>query len=227
MSSVATGRSTFLSPPLALKPAKICAGRVTAVGDAYLSKPKPNGGGEKYYVVKITLTALGAGTDKDIWFLFRPEYFNAAMTRADLNDMAEADKGVYRMYEQHICTSEEGKKSTLQGLAGSQEAFNELASRLLAIGVDAIAEQPTLVSDVLRQFFIEENPQAIVGYVLGQQTEKTDEIDPETGKNIYVPSKWLEVKSYWEVNDKTLAAKARLAEKSPSRYTLCYAGESF
>jgi hypothetical protein len=217
-------RPTFLSPPLAQKPQLICAGRVTAIGDAYLSAKS-----EKYYVVKISLTALGAGKDQNIYWLFRPEYFNAAMTRADLNTMAEADKGVYRMYEQHICTNEEGKKSTLQGLTGTPEAFNELASRLLSLGVDAITETPTLVSDVLRTFFVEENPQAVVGYVLGQQSEKTDEIDPETGKNVYVPSKWLEVKSYWTVDEegKGLAAKARLAEKNPKRYKLAYSGESF
>jgi hypothetical protein len=222
--AVTEPRPTFLAPPLAKKPNLICAGRVTAIGDAYLSAKS-----EKYYVVKITLSALGAGKDQNIYWLFRPEYFNPAMTRADLAQMSETDSGVYRMYSQHIATDEEGKQSTLQGLCATAENFNELAARLLSLGMDAITETPTIVSDVLRTFFVEENPQHVVGYVLGQQTEKTDEINPETGKNVYVPSKWLEVKSFWVVDaeGKNLAKKAKQAEKSPDRYRLAYSGESF
>jgi hypothetical protein len=222
--STATPTLTFKTPPLAAKPHLICAGRVTSVGAAYIGKSG------KYYVSKIEITAMGAGKNHNLYFLFRDEYFNPAMTTVDLKAMADIDMDVYRKYGENIATTEEGKQSHLQGLCGGNtEMFNELASRLLSLGQDAISADPTLVSTTLSEFFVNDNPDHVFGYVLGQQTEKTGEVDPETGKNIYVPSKWLEIKSYWVVDaeGKNLAKKAKQAEKNPDRYRLAYAGESF
>jgi hypothetical protein len=225
--SVATPTLSFLPSLKKEKPGKICGGRITSVGPAYISERE--GASKKYYTVRIDITALGTGSNQAIFWCFRPEYFNANMTRSDLREMAELDKGVYFMYGKNIAADEEQPPSTLQGLCGSPEVFQEVATRLLTLGVDAITETPTLVSDVLRTYFVEENPQHVVGYVVGQQQVRTDDIDPDTGKNIYVPGKWMEIKSYWHYDgtQESIDRQARRAEKSKGKLQLAFNGETF
>jgi hypothetical protein len=205
--SVATPTLSFLPSLKKEKPGKICGGRITSVGPAYISERE--GASKKYYTVRIDITALGTGSNQAIFWCFRPEYFNANMTRSDLREMAELDKGVYFMYGKNIAADEEQPPSTL--------------------GVDAITETPTLVSDVLRTYFVEENPQHVVGYVVGQQQVRTDDIDPDTGKNIYVPGKWMEIKSYWHYDgtQESIDRQARRAEKSKGKLQLAFNGETF
>jgi hypothetical protein len=212
--------TTFATPALERKPDQICVGRVTEVGDAYESKSG------KYYVVRITVEPMDAGKGTKIYFLFRPEWM-AQLSQVDLLNIKEADKGAHFVYGKNIATNEEGKQSTLQGLAVTTEDFNTLASRLIALGVEAVSENPTLVSDVLRTFLLDENGDRNIGYVLTQQTEKTDEVHPETGKAIYVPTKNWEVASYFAVNDKNIARMAKKAESRPDRFRMTFAGAAF
>lgn len=209
-------RRTFTKPPAAPKPTLICAGKVTEVKDAYLSAKS-----QKYYVVPIQLTGMDGGLDQKVYWLFHPEFFKG-YTPSELIELAEDDKGAYRIFCQHIA-QESGKVSHLQGLATTEEAFDEISSRLLSLGVDAITENPTLVSDTLREFLIDENGDNVVGYVLRQQQEATDEKD-ENGKTIYVPSKWMEVGGYWEVNDKNVKKQAEKAAKSKGKVKMTYSG---
>lgn len=211
--------ATFATPALERKPDQICVGRVTEVKDAYVSKS------EKYYVVPISIEALDAGKSTKLYFLFRPEWM-AQLSTGELLRLREEDKGAHFVYSKNIATSEEGKKSHLQGLAVTSDGFNQLASRLIDLGVEAVSETPTLVSDVLRTYLLDENGDRNIGYVLTQQTEKTDEIG-ENGKNIYVPTKNWEVASYFEVSDKNIDRMTKKAEKNPARFRMTYAGAAF
>lgn len=217
----------FATPAIAKKPSLICAGRVSAVGDAYLGKS------ENYYVVKIEIEAVDAGVDKALYLLFRPEWMHA-MSHTEIARFQEEQPGAYRMYQQHIAANlENSKPSHLQGLTGyvstqsNATPFNELGSRLCALGIDAVTETPTLVSDTIRKFLLEEREGEIIGYVVSQQTEKTGEVD-ENGKNVYVPSKWTEVSNYWAANDsKALDRQTKKAEKSPDKYKMAFSGVVF
>jgi DNA polymerase III psi subunit len=223
MSTATTERVGFGKPPIEEKPDHICAGRVAEVKDAYLGKS------ENSYVVPIKLEPLGSGKAQTIFLLFRPEWFRQH-SAADYRRMEEDAPQVYRKFKEHMyCNPEDSgyKPSHLQGLAVTAEKFEELADRLIRVGEEAIASDPTLVSNVLREFLVEENGDTVIGYQLTQQREKSDMINEETGKAIYVPTKWWEVRSYWTVNEKSISRNAEKAEKQPRRYKMCYAGESF
>jgi hypothetical protein len=214
--------STFTAPSIERKPDLICAGHVSEVGDARLGKSG------NYYVVNIKLSGLDASKDQTVYWLFRPEFIRN-MSHVELQRFQEENPGAYRMYRQHVCSNKsDGKVSHLQGLTVTDEKFNELAGRLLELTPEAIDADPTVVSNVLRQFLVEENGDTIIGYILSQQQEKTDEINPETGKPLYVPSKWLEVRDYWNANDdKVMKRQVAKAEKNPTRYRLAYTGVQF
>lgn len=213
--------STFATPAIERKPNRICVGRVASVGDAYEGKSG------KYYNVKITIEPLDAGSRATLYFLFRPEWM-AQLSQVDLINLKEADSGAHFVYRKSIATNEENEQSILQGLSVTTDDFNALASRLIGLGVENVAANPTIVSDVLRTFLVEENGERNIGYVLKQQMQKTDEVHPETGKAVYIPTKNWEVDTYFNANDeKAIARQTKKAASNPTRYQMTYSGSAF
>ncbi len=221
--------STFAVPEIALQPSLICAGRVASVSDARLGKS------ENYYVSDIELEAVDAGKNQRIYFCFRPEWMRE-MSSTELRRFKEEQKGPFFVYEKNIAANPDDEKfepSTLQGLTGflnkssDATAFNELAGRLIALGTDAIEANPALVTDVLRQFLVEERGDFLVGYIRGQQMNKTGEKD-ENGRNVYTPGKYTEIKGFWNASDpKAIERQTKKSEKNPERYRMTFAGCAF
>lgn len=218
----------FGTPAITEKPRQICAGKVVSVRETRESKSG------QYYVIDIKLEALDAGDDHIIYLCFRPEWFRAH-THEDFRRMKEDTPGVYRMFEQHISANLEDSKakpSYLQGLTVTAEKFKLLENRLVSLGETAINDNPALVSQELEKFLIEENGDTIIGYVRKQQTEKTGDVNPETGKPIYVPTKFHEIDSFWVVNPTNIKKMTEKAEKTAGkrtgvRFKMCYAGCAF
>lgn len=208
--------STLAAPALATKPNQVCIGRVTSVGDARPSKNNP----DTYYVIDIQIEALDAGKNQKVYFTWRPEWLQQ-YSSADFRRMQEDFPKLLFVYQMNVMTKEEGKQSLLQGLCMTTERFNELASRLTDLGVSNIEANPTIVSDVLRQFFVEENGDTDIGYVLKQQTSWNGEVD-ENGRKVYEPTKFIEVDKYFEPTDKNIASWVKAAERKPEKYKVTF-----
>jgi hypothetical protein len=121
-------------------------------------------------------------------------------------------------YNKNIC--QKGKLGTLAAFAGSYEGFSRLAATIFEMGEDV--HDPAKVYDVLAEFHAA-NPGRTIGFVMEQKQSKTDEVDPETGRDVYVKEDGYEVKGYFVPNNErhvetewagTLKQKQKEAAKS-------------
>ena len=221
---------SFQEASAADMPRRVCVGTVGEVGEPHPSKNEKNPG--RYIVQPISIDPMGSGTAITVYFLYRPEWlqpgFNPRSIADQFDDSPEGKKdaeGVLSVYRSNIAGK--GSISTLRGLCGSEEAFTKLAHRLLSLEDTSNMEA---VADVLRTFFSEDNQGVMIGYVLQQQSTKTDEVDPDTGKNVYVKENRYQIarKNGWfEYSEKAIERYKKAAEKSQGRMLVTYDGEPF
>lgn len=224
-------RDTFITDAPA-KPSLFCVGVVTEVENGHLSDS------ENYMVIPITITAKDAGKDTKIQFLYQPNWFTKefnsilglrAFKSENINEKGNLSGSAW-VYSNNInnISDDEHAVSVLRGICGSQAKFEELSDRLLNLEVPAGADGPT-VEDVTNTFreFLEtsvgkDGQPMLVGYTLEQESKRTGEINPETGKNVYVKTKKYVIarkNSFFDVTKKNLAYFTRNAEKSAIKGT--------
>jgi hypothetical protein len=200
------------------KPRSANLGRVAEIGEAKVSRS------QKYCLVKWQIEGYGASENIRGIFLWRPEWIVEGFKPSTLGALDEGD--TFEMLYRNNVASREGM-SVLQGLCGGdEEKFDELASRIFALNIDPKGEvEPILdgVQGVLQKFLIDEKNGDNVGYVCGHQMTKTDEVDPDTGKNIYVREKYREVKSWFDpTNKKTNKGPIKRADKSEGKFVVSF-----
>ena len=211
---------TFASAEAKAMPTLICVGTVEEVGNAKVSSS------EKYIVQPIKIAGLDAGRSQTVYFLYRPEWLVAGFSPRKLK---EQDASAHFVYSKNIAGEDD--LSVLHGLAGSEKKFEALAHELLSLPVDTEIGGPTMesVEATLRTFFANNvgpdgNAQKI-GYILQQDSEKTGEVNPDTGKAVYIKKKGYKLDIFFEVTVKNLKAKAAYAAKSEGRQKFCYSTE--
>lgn len=204
-------RMSFRGAAAADLPKLICVGRVSDVKDGFVSESG------KYVVQPIMIDAFGGGRSIKINFLYRPEWlrpgFDPASILESMDDADEAKK-VHSVYRMHI-EGPERSVSTLRGIAGSEEGFGVLSDALLSLPEVTLEAVTTVIRD-----YVENNPVQI-GYELKQKTAKTGETD-EAGKAIYRKENGYDIDTYWEVTDKNIKAKQKVAGKADGRIKMCF-----
>lgn len=209
---------TFQAASAPALPRLVCVGSVTEVGEGHVSRS------QKYVVQPIKIAPEGTGRGITYNLLYRPEWmrpgFDPKNLTADISEddaeaMAEA-KSMESVYRRHIHVR--NGISALRGMSGSDEAFATLSNRLLTLEEVSIPA----VQEVLHTFFTEDNEGVLFGYVLKQQQSKTDEIDPDTGRNVYVPENRYEVDHFFDFSEKALRSYQKRAEKSKSGLIVTY-----
>lgn len=191
-------------------PTLACIGSVVEIGDGKISSTG------KYVVQPINLGALEAGKDLRLNFLYKPEWLTAGFDPSSLEEVEGGDS-MLSVYRRHI--SGRGALSTLSGIAGTDERFEALSATLLGLE-DVSAEN---VQQALTEFFLGGDAEDVqIGYIAKQQSTRTDDINPQTGKNIYVLENRYEVSSFFRVDEKTIKSLANRANKSNGKFRLTF-----
>jgi|SRR5579871_1495706 len=204
--------STFNPTEASPKPTLHCVGQVGTIEEPRMTE------GDKYVNIPINLDALETGRSTKVYFLYRPEWLTKGFRPHTLK---LDDRGAYFVYSKNIAA--EDSFSLLRGIAGSKEAFNQLANILLNLDVDAATGGPTM--EDVRQALIEfvennvddEGQKVLIGYTLQQQQKDTGEVDPETGKKIYSRTSNYNLHKktpFWDVTKEGLERKRKNAENS-------------
>lgn len=198
-------------------------GRVVEVGETGISK---NSG--IYLTTKIVIAPYGASNIPTYqYFCHRPEWL-VEMTQKDLQELEEQvvvlDNGEkkypFGTYQRNIHSRD--KFSTLRGLAGSEEAFNEISSQLIEAGPTAPAET---INKILADFLLSDDALPF-GYILKQKWEKTGEKD-ENGKDIYIAVPGYNLDSWFDPTPENLKKLEKKAEKSQGKIKMTYDGTPF
>lgn len=203
------------APPAAAMPTLFCLGNVIGVGD-----PKLSASGETYWH-SIEISGLGASPDTKAMLCYNPEFFSVDFSMANLAALENGRKleFLYRKQLQH--KKRRGKEgdfylSTLEGLGGSKEGYDTLIGMIL----EKDHPQPEDVQTALLTFLNKEQP--VVGYVLAQDVQKTDAVNPNTGKPVYMArDRYAVAGYYWPIPNQVKFYK-NLAESKPDAYKLCY-----
>ena len=218
------------------KPSLYCVGVVTEVGNGHLSDS------QHYMVIPIKISAKDAGKDTTVNFLYQPNWFtknfNTILNLRSFKEEFMTEKGnlggaawVYSTYINNISDNEKAV-SMLRGLCGSFAKFEELSNALLNLPVPEGSDGPSVddVTETLRDFLennMDQNGEhMLIGYVLEQESKRTNEVNPETGKTVYVRTKRYIIPTptfdtarynkvtFWDVTRKNITHFTNDAEKS-------------
>lgn len=205
---------TFKDAPAQDLPKLIQLCRVSEVMEGKVSSS------EKYIVQPVQLDAIGAGRSVRVNLLYRPEWlrpgFDPQSIAETIDDEKEASSVLF-VYRKNI--AESGGISVLRGLAGSDEAFDRLANQLLS------QEEVTIegTTTILREFLIpEDGEQTLIGVELRQKSDKTGDVNPDTGKNIYIKTSGYDIDSFYDATEKNIKSKRKFAEKSNGRARMTF-----
>lgn len=214
--ATATKKTVFNEASAGKKPTLVCTGYVSKVDE---TNPSKSG---NYNVTPIHINGIGASLGTTIYLLTRPEWFEVdgdgrpAFKPNDL-DKVEGGKAMLFVYRKNIAGR--GTVSNLQGLAGNQDRYEDLADALLTS--DGITDEDNggdVITKVLTSKLVaaEGKEAFIIGYVLQQQRTKTDEVNEE-GKHEYLLENKYEVKDFFEVTPEALKKYRKAAEKSAKK----------
>jgi hypothetical protein len=213
----------FRSASASRLPKLACTGYVAAVYDGRESKSG------NYNTVTVEINGFGGSKNTKVYPCTRPEWFAVdedgnPIFRPDSLKKVEGGKSIQFVYASNI-KGEDGV-STLEGLAGSEERFDLLTERLLT---DARTSDPDksaeAIASILEDVLVAgqgEEPFEI-GYILKQQAEKSvdkngkPELDPETGKPVYIYKNRYEIDEFFEATEKNKKRFRKQAEKSAEK----------
>jgi hypothetical protein len=195
-------------------PTLACIGRVTKIEEPKATKVNEHG--INYLMIPIHIEGYGASRGTKVNFMFRPEWLKEGFRSRDLAKV-EGGKGLLAVYGNNI--SQKGKVSTLKGLVGSvDEEFDALADTLLTLSPGEEVPTGEQVASALQKVLIDEEKGQRIGYVLRQQREKTEDVDPDTGKPIYVLTPYYEVNEFYTPNEKGRKRQYNRAERTPDTF---------
>ena len=229
----------FKSAQAAEKPKLACVGRLSGLGDTGFTDSGD------YIKLQILIDGYGASQNARLTFLYRPEWFVPGFDPSSyegVEGVSEAEakrlKSYLGVYRRNI--AEQDATSTLLGLCGGdEEAYNELATKLFSLdlqslidqGVEGVKQIPEVVKTAIAEFF--DNQDAAgkrIGYILQQQSRKTDEVD-ENGKNIYVRGQYYEIgdgfgnSGFYVPDEKGRKRMASRAAKAQGKFRVCFTDE--
>lgn len=203
-------------------PRLACIGRVSAVPEAKVSQS------EVYVVQRIEITGYGPSRNIRPMFLYRPDWLTEGFDPESLKEL-ENGESMLGVYRNHV--GEKDEISVLLGLCGCKdEVYDALGDKLFALGIDPAKIESDddmravmdAVTNVLKEFLIDEKNGNEIGYILRQQYEKTGEVD-ENGRPVRVPTKYYEVAEYFDPNDeKKIASLKKSAEKSDGKFKITF-----
>jgi len=204
-------------------PRLACIGKVAEIPEAFVSKS------EVYVVQRVHLDGYGPSRNIKPMLLYRADWFTDGFDPESLNELQDGHK-LLSVYRNNI--AEHGKISVLKGFCGcDDDKFNELAGRIFGLGITAESSLDDVLPDVnavLTKFLIDEQAGDSVGYILGQQSSKTDMVDPESGKTVWVNEPYYEVKEFFNPHDqKRIATLYKAANKSDGKFKITFDATPF
>lgn len=209
-----TNACAFGKPERRWMPSKACLGYISEVRDG-----KETASGD-YIWQSFRITGTNGSPDAFPSINYRLDWLKAGFKPSDLKEVKNGDK-FYGQYCRHIF-SDTSQYSTLRGLCASEPLFNELAARLVGLGITGTdeAKQPEeirAVSETLRTFFTRDYPGQKIGYILKQKTEKVETgetKDDGTPVYEYVPVEGYEVGGFFSADEKGITGITKRAAKS-------------
>jgi hypothetical protein len=190
-----------------------CLGRISEIQSGKVSES------QKYNVIPIVIEGFGASRSLWLWFCWRPDWLSADFDPGVFDDIEDGNSYAY-VYRKNI--HDGSGVSLLRGLAGTDEAFNALATRLQALSPEQ-ANDPAAVQAVLEAFFIDEELGGQkIGYTLKQVRTKTDDVDAN-GKPIYVREDRHELDKFWLPTTRAIQSRINSAAKNPTTIKTLFA----
>ena len=222
--------ATFAKPEAAPKPTTANFGRVAEILEPRLTEQKYNDDGSpkpRYINQEIRIEGYGASDSLRVYLLYRQEWLTPGFRPNELKKCQNGE-GLFRMYGQNIAMREndKGDVSNLQGLVGCDpKKFDELAGAILNLPQIPLDEEQTVfgpstddVKAVLQHYLIDEGYGSKLIYTIRQRKEKSDQIDPETGRPVWENTKYTELERWYpavgEAFEKTLKRLTKRAEKA-------------
>ena len=222
----------FKSAQAAEKPKLACVGRLSGLGDTGFTESGD------YIKLQILIDGYGASQNARLTFLYRPEWFVPGFDPSSYEGAGEAEKKFLGVYRRNI--AEQDATSVLLGLCGGdEEAYNTLASTLFSLDLQSLIDQgtegvkqiPEVVKAAIAEFFDnQETAGKRIGYILQQQSRKTDEVD-ENGKAIYVRGQYYEIgdgfgnSGFYVPDEKGRKRMASRAAKAQGKFRVCFTDE--
>lgn len=168
------------------KPSAACLGIVDSIDE-----PKVNEDGTATFPINLrTVGAPPSGGNKPkVWLRVSPSFFDPTFKRSSLKNVEGGDY-LDRLYSESVCAAdgEEGIPHLL-GLCGvDREKYYALGAELNALNGP---EDPAAIKQVLEAHLLGNE----VGFWLTQGSQRTDEVDPETGKAKYIRTRFLNVRA--------------------------------
>lgn len=195
-----------------------CLGVITEVADAKEAKSK------NYLHNKIRISPRAAGRGVDVYFLWRPDWFDRGFNPATLEDAAtendpRAGEKMLMVYRKNIAAR--GSTPLLEGLCGDKKTYVDIAKAIFALPKDEDG-YPSAdgVTKVLRDFFLERNEGRILGYRLTQQKTKVGV--NEEGKAQYAKENRYELQGFFATDRQGLKRIKAAAEKPGSKLRLTF-----
>lgn len=209
----------FRVPQAAYKPSLACLGYVDEVVGTKVSKS------QNYLVSTISLKGYGASNDIKVYFTFRPEWLVSGFNPLALERVEGGDKMIV-VYRNNI--SSDDSTPLLKGLVGcDNDKYDGLAEKMFALEIDKMVDaedNPDVgaicgaVNSVLIEVLINEKAGERVGFILRQQSEKTGEVDAQSGKDIWRRLRWYEVNSWFNPDSEDAVKRLRTrAEKAAEK----------
>lgn len=216
-----TNALLFAQPEATQRPNQINIGTITEVSEAKITEQKP--GKPNYIMLNVTLTPSGAGRPIKDMVLLRPEWLKAGFVPNFRGQ--EGERSLSFVYQNNINPpSGSNKLSKLQGLAGSREAFETFAGKLLSLPEQADGH-PSLedITGAFQDFFLGENQGVVVGYITSQRKEDQVETD-ENGEAVTrkILTDRMEVSRYYYPTEEAIKRWAKSADSNPDRYQMTF-----
>jgi len=202
-------------------PTLACIGTVDGIEEMKTTESYDDTG-VTYLSLPIQIKPEAAGRATKAYLKFRPEWLVPGFDPESLLQY-EGGQAMYKTYRKNIYA--QGEISTLAGLAGSDERFEELATLIQSLPVVASGADPNLViidpNEVVRvvtSFLM--NEKSMIGYVLKQGVKRVElnEMDESGRPKIeWEPTQYYNVDSWFYPTMEELARKRDWAEKMAAR----------
>lgn len=203
-------------------PELACKGVITEVPEAKLTAS------EDYYMIRVKIQGIDGSKDVTVNFLFRPEWltpgFDPVSFETLINssepEVAKRGRAFDTVYRNNVGGSN-SQISHLKGFCGANDEalnkFGELRDALYAkknagkTAEDAEDLTGDEIQGLLSKFVMQVQGSKVLGYVLKQATQKTDEMD-DNDKPVYELRSNYEVKNYYLPSEKMHASFVKRAK---------------
>ena len=191
----------------------VCLGKLEVIGDVGITVQKTDARtGElkpQYYKVPFEVSGAGSYGNQKGTFLWTPEFLEpgylpardeSASRRFVFSNNIYREEADYNLLASPISDIQRVGHATLPGLCGSEEKFAEVTDTLQGLFCSE-PDIPTLAGKV--QEVLESLVGTVVGYVMKQQFQKTDQVDSQ-GKSIYLALKYSEIAGFYYPTEKNI-----------------------